>query len=228
MFVDEWFATEFYTQLPLGFHNPANFRFGQFFRTHAYYPHENLELWRPVPDPNEPTRTIASKFQLISAGKDAFRRGLPLQAPKLETNEEFIVIRAKERPVVLVQPELEIGFQNRGYRGRVYRRRCLVAQIFGLADVKTGQAEFSPEFVHRVRKMEYPQLLFLPKAPGVLEVDSMLRLDELQSVFTPHLQPAQTAFGAELSEILRDQLQFLIAGKGPNEYTRLREMILNS
>jgi hypothetical protein len=228
MFVDEWFGTDFYTQLPLGFHNPANFRFGQFFKTHAYYPHENLELWRPIPDPAEPTRTIASKFQLVSAGKDAFRRGLPLHAPKLETNEEFIVVRAKERPVVLVQPELEIGLQNRGYRGRIHRRRCLVAQIFGLADVKTGQAEFSPEFVHRVRKMEYPQLLFLPKAPGVLEVDSFLRLDELQSVFTPHLQPAQTTLGDELNEILRDQLQFLIAGKGPNEYTKLREMILQS
>jgi hypothetical protein len=165
---------------------------------------------------------------LVSAGKDAFRRGLPLHVPKLETNEEFIVVRAKERPVVLVQPELEIGFQNRGYRGRVHRRRCLVAQVFGLADVKTGQAEFSPEFVHRVRKMEYPQLLFLPKALGVLEVDSLLRLDELQSVFTPHLQPTQTAFGGYLSEILRDQLQFLITEKGPNEYTQLREMILNS
>ena len=228
MFVDEWFAAEFYTQLPLGFHNPANFKFGQFFKTHAYYPHENLELWRPVPDPTEPTRTIASKFQLVSAGKDAFRRGLPLHVPKLETNEEFIVVRAKERPVVLVQPECEIGFQNRGYRGRVHRRRCLVAQVFGLADVKTGHAEFSPEFVHRIRKMEYPQLLFLPKAPGVLEVDSLLRLDEFQSVFTPHLQPTQTALGGYLSEILRDQLQFLITEKGPNEYTKLREMILNS
>jgi hypothetical protein len=27
---------------------------------------------------------------------------------------------------------------------------------------------------------------------------------------------------------LRDQLQFLITEKGPNEYTQLREMILNS
>jgi hypothetical protein len=37
----------------------------------------------------------------------------------------------------------------------------------------------------------------------------------------------QTALGSELSDILRDQLQFLITGKGPNEYTKLREMILH-
>jgi hypothetical protein len=121
--------------------------------------------------------------------------------PKLETNEEFIVVRAKERPVVLIQPELEIGFDNRGYRGRVHRRRCLVGQVFGLADTKTGQTEFSPEFVQRVRKMEYPQLLFLPKKPGLLDVDSILRLDELQSVspsslhsYSPHSLPWETTY----------------------------------
>jgi hypothetical protein len=228
MFIDEWFSTDFYIQLPLGYHNPANFKFGQFFRTHAYYPHENLELWRPVPEPNEPTKTIASKFQLVAASKDAFRRGLPLHVPKLETNEEFIVVRAKERPVVLIQPELEIGFDNRGYHGRIHRRRCLVGQVFGLADTKTGQAEFSPEFVRRVRKMEYPQLLFLPRKPGLLEVDSILRLDELQSVFTPHLQASQVALGGDLNSILKDQVQFLITERGPNPYTELREMILKS
>ena len=143
MYIDEWFASDFYTQLSLGFHNPQNFKFGQFFKTHAYYPHENLELWRPVLDPGEPTKTVASKFQVVPAGKAAFRRILPLHAPRLETNEEFIVVRAKERPAILIQPELEIGFNNRGYRGRIHRRRCLVGQVFGLADVKTGQAEFS-------------------------------------------------------------------------------------
>jgi hypothetical protein len=228
MFIDEWFSTDFYEQLPLGHHNPANFRFGQFFKTHAYYPHEHLELWRPVIDPGEPTKTIGSKFQLVSAGKDAFRRSLPLHAPKLETNEEFIVLRAKERPVILIQPELEIGFNNRGYRGRVHRRRCIVAQVFGLADAKTGQAEFSPEFVHRVRKMEYPQLVFLPKKAGLLAVDSMLRLDELQSVFTPHLQASQFALSSDLCSVLRDQFQFLVTGHGPNSFTELREMVLKS
>lgn len=63
MFIDEWFGEDFYKNLPLGYHNPANFCFGQVSWTHAYYPHENLELWRPVPDPAEPTKTIASQFR---------------------------------------------------------------------------------------------------------------------------------------------------------------------
>ena len=86
MFIDEWFGDNFYKKLPLGYHNPANFCFGQVFWTHAYYPHENLELWRPVPDPAEPTKTIASQFRITAAGKDAFSRSLPLHVPRLETN----------------------------------------------------------------------------------------------------------------------------------------------
>jgi hypothetical protein len=137
MYIDDWFGTGFYRQLPLGFH--ANFTFGQLFWTHAYYPHENLELWRPVPNPDEPTKSIAQVFQLQSAGKDAFSRRFPLHVPPLETNEEFIVVRAKIRPVILLQPEGELPTaDNKGYRGRFHRRRCLVGQVFGLSDVTTA------------------------------------------------------------------------------------------
>ena len=51
MFIDEWFGDNFYKKLPFGYHNPANFCFGQVFWTHAYYPHENLEFWRPGTGP---------------------------------------------------------------------------------------------------------------------------------------------------------------------------------
>ncbi len=227
MYIDEWFGNDFFKQLPLGYHQ--HFSFGQFFRTHAYYPHENLELWRPVFDPSEPTKTIASQFQIAPAGKDAFRRGIPLASPKLETNEEFLVVRAKVRPVVLVMPETPpFGVDNRGYRGRVQRHLCLVGQVFGLLDPKTSREEFNPSFVERVRKMEFPQLMFLPARPGLLDVDSLLRLDELQSVFTPNLDPSQYALGDEVAAVLRGQLQYLLTGTGPSLYTELRELLLNS
>jgi len=227
MYIDEWFGNDFFRQLPLGYHQ--HFSFGQFFRTHAYYPHENLELWRPVFDPSEPTKTIASQFQIVPAGKDAFRRGIPLASPKLETNEEFLVVRAKVRPVVLVMPETPpFGVDNRGYRGRVQRHLGLVGQVFGLVDLKTNRDEFSSSFVERVRKMEFPQLMFLPARPGLLDVDSFLRLDELQSVFTANLDPTQHALGDEVATVLRGQLQFLLTGTGPSLYTELRELLLKS
>jgi hypothetical protein len=76
--------------------------------------------------------------------------------------------------------------------------------------------------------MEFPQLLFLPKKAGLLEVDSILRLDELQSVFAPHLDATQFAFSDDVAAIFKGQFQFLFAGAGPSEYTALREMILKS
>jgi hypothetical protein len=227
MFIDEWFADQFYKKLELGYH--TRFSFGQFFWTHSYYPHENLELWRPVPDPDEKTKTTATTFRIEAAGQDAFRRGLPLATPKLETNEEFLVVRAKWRPVILIVPEIPLpDVDNRGFRGKVHRRRCLVAQIFGLADSKTRQAQFSPSFVDRVRRMEFPQFMFLPERAGLLGVDSLLRLDELQSVFSPHLQATHYSLGDEAVQVLKGQLALLIAGVGPNEYTELRELMLSS
>jgi len=142
--------------------------------------------------------------------------------------EEFIAVRAKVRPVILIQPESPIGFDNRGYPARVDRHRCLVAQVFGLTDAKTGRIEFSPVFVERIRKMEYPQLFFLPKQPGIFDVDSVLRLDELQSVFTPHLDPRQHSLGEGVTEILKFQFQFLWTGFGPSNYTEMRELVLTN
>jgi hypothetical protein len=227
MFIDELFGEGFYEKLPLG--QASQPCFGYFFLTHAYYPHENLQIWRPIIDPNEPTKTSATAFQIALAGQDAFCRSLPLANPKLETNEEFLVIRAKRRPALLIQPECPwLGVDNKGFRGKVQRHLCLVAQIFGLADAKTGYAKFSPSFVDRVRRMEFPQLMFLPQKAGLFQVDSLLRLDEMQSVFTPNLEPLKFGLSKEVSEILRDQISFLLTGKGPNEYTELREMILKS
>ena len=76
--------------------------------------------------------------------------------------------------------------------------------------------------------MEFPQLLFLPQKGGLLDVDSILRLDELQSVFTPNLEPTQFALGDGINAILMGQWKFLVAGTGPSEYTELRELILKS
>lgn len=224
MFIDEYFDTGYYKELPL--EERSSLKFGRVCWTHAYYPHEHLEFFRPVSDSAETTKTLASKFQIEAAGKDAFNRSLPLAVPKLETKEEFLVVRAKIRPVVIIQPEMPIsGTDNRGYSGRIHRSRCTVAQVFGLANSVTGKAEFNPAFVDRVRKMEYPQLMFLPQRPGLFPIDSLLRLDELQSVFTSHLDHTNFSLTDEVVAILRDQLQFLFTQKGPNEYIELRQLL---
>jgi hypothetical protein len=225
MFIDEWFADGFYQQLPLNYRTELSF--GQFCWTHALYTYENLQIWRPHPDYNDLTTTIATTFRIESVGEDAFKRGLPLGAPKLQQNEEFIVVRAKKRPVVLIRPEIIMaGVDNQGFRGKVQRKTCLIAQVFGLADTQTGRAEFNPTIVDRVRQMEFPHLMFLPERPGILEVDSWLRLDHLQSVYVPHLEPTQFALGDEVSNVLKEQIKYLFTGEPSDDYIQLRKWLL--
>jgi hypothetical protein len=75
--------------------------------------------------------------------------------------------------------------------------------------------------------MEFPPLMFLPEQAGVFEMGSMLRLDEVQSVFVPQLEARQFCLGDEVASVFRHQLAFLQTGMGPNPYTELREVLMN-
>jgi hypothetical protein len=68
--------------------------------------------------------------------------------------------------------------------------------------------------------------MFLPEKADVFAVDSMLRLDEAQSVFVPHLDASQFCLGDEVAALLRHQLAFLQTAIGPSEYTELREILM--
>lgn len=224
MFIDEVFDS-FYEKL-----SPAEtntYQFGHIYKTHAYYPHEDLQFFRPVTYIN-PTQTLADTFKIQPARNDSFKHNLPLSSPKLESNEELIVVRAKIRPVVLLTPEYKIeGAETKGFRGKVSRKRCLVTQVYGLADVNSGEAEFSPNFIERVRKMEFPPLMFLPKCVGLFQVDSLLRFDECQSVFTPHLKPTGFALSDDLKKLIRSQVIHLLTGEYGGDYEFYREAVLN-
>jgi hypothetical protein len=228
MFIDEYCSDNgFYKELPLDY--ASNRRFGQLFVTHAYYPHENLQFFRPVFDPADKTKTIAELFRIEAAGQDAFARPFPLGVPKLESNEEFLVIRAKRRPVVLLQTESPLlrGL-NEGYRGKLQRHLCLVAQVFSLVDTRTSTAKFDQALVDRIRMLEFPQFMFLPRKAGVLSVDSLLRLDELQSAFANQLKPTRLALNDEPAEILQQQFRMLITGQADSEYIQLREFLMTT
>jgi hypothetical protein len=80
------------------------------------------------------------------------------------------------------------------------------------------------EFRISLQRTSLPQNLHTQGSAGhqrtVRGTTSVLRLDELQSVVTPHLDPRQFALGDEATEILK--FQFLWTGFGPSKYTELR------
>jgi hypothetical protein len=188
---------------------PADYSFGQIFRVPAYYPHQRLEVWRPK---NLDAKLgIASDFNITTA-TDAFRRSLPYSVPPLKTNEEFVALKAKPRPVILIQPPdpALLQIKTSGYSGKVVRHLCPVALVYS-AENEAGDSKFPPDFLDRVRRLEYRQFMFLPKA-GPMLVDSIARLDEIQSVAENQLLATGFSLCDDVREILRSQVSFFFAG----------------
>ncbi len=211
-FLDEVFEP-FYTAAST---NLADYGFGQFFKCPAYYPHQQLDIWRPR---NLDVKLgIASDFNLTTAGRDAFCRSLPFSSPPLKTNEEFIGLKAKPRPVILIQPPdpALLAVKKAGYAGTVVRHLCPVLLVYSAED-DAGNSKFDPEFLERIRRLEYRQFLFLPKG-GPLTVDSIARLDEVQSVAENQLEPTKFALSKEICDILRSQVSYFFTGLSGKEF----------
>lgn len=183
--------------------------FGQIFKVPAYYPHSRLQVWRPRVFDRK--LNIASDFNL-EVPKDAFSRQLPYAAPPLATNEEFIGIKAKKRPVILIQPpdpKLTTVPPVRG-GAKLVRNIAPVGLLYSAVDA-AQMSKFDTAFLDRVRLLEYPQFLFIPSSGPVL-VDSLARFDELQSVDVGNLQPTGYTLNPEIVSILKSQVSFLLTG----------------
>ena len=183
--------------------------FGQIFRVPAYYPHSRLQVWRPrVFDPK---LNIASDFNL-EVPKDAFARRLPYTAPPLAAKEEFLGIKAKKRPVILIQPpdpKLSTVPPIRG-GAKLVRNVAPVGLLYSAVDA-AQMGKFDTAFLDRVRLLEYPQFLFIPTS-GPVVVDSLARFDELQSVDVGNLEATGYTLNPEIVIILKSQLSFFLTG----------------
>ena len=198
------------------------FAFGQIFKAPVYYPHQRLELWRP--DIVDQRLHTARNFNITAGVPDEFKRPLPYSFPPLETNEEFIALRAKIRPVVLIQPPdaalAEVPKVSMGIK--LERHLCVVAPAFGLENAE-GYSKVPDEFLQRVRRLEYPQFCFLAKG-GPLTKDSLVRLDELQSIAINHLQPTGFALSAEALSLFRSQVSLFTGGSDGSEFAGYRDL----
>lgn len=99
---------------------------------------------------------------------------------------------------------------------KLERHLCVVAPVFGLSD-SAGYARASTEFLERVRKLDYPQFLFLPKG-GPLIMDSLLRLDEIQSVVVQNLAHTGYLLAPEALSVFRSQVGFYMGGNAGGEF----------
>jgi hypothetical protein len=220
MFLDE-LVGDFYQELSTDFR--ASLRFGQICGTPVLYSYEHAELWRA--SSFDASETQATDFSIISRPSDAYRRSTTIHSPRLEPYEEFPVVRAKFRPVIMLVPDPpEIAIPDLRGGGRINRHLCLVAPCYGVVDAMS-KSKYREEFLNRVRCLEFPQFMFLPNMT-CMPKDSLLRLDSIQHAFHNQLDPTRWALSPDIQAILRGQLSFLFAGLYDGEYKAARDTLM--
>lgn len=209
MFVDELLG-DYYETIGSGSEYKNSYIVGQFFWVPIYYTTETLQIWRP--SNYDDSKTYANKFCIEPAGLDVFKREIPLYAPKLEKNEEFIVIRAKIRPSVLIfPPQDDIDVEEYWtVDNKVNQKLCIVSPIYSFKNTD-GRLKYSQEFIDRMRILEYPHLLFLPEnGSSDIRVDSFCRLDSIRACYPKQMNPINLCLKQEYLDLLISQLLYMI------------------
>jgi hypothetical protein len=175
------------------------------------YVYDHRELWRPVS--LDTSGTVARTFQQEKAGSDAYRRRMPLSVPHLKTNEEFPVVRAKPRPVIVISP----GAPDRGMKAargarKVHQDLTIVVPAFTLANRVTGALKVPQADIDQIRLLRFPEFFYLPKeAP--FDTIGVAKLTRLTSVPTAHLERCGYRLSIEPRTILRDAIGWLLFGE---------------
>ena len=202
------------------------FERGQMFWTHVSYHKENLQFWRPKN--YDETKTYASEFVITSSTRDAFSRQTPLYTPKLEIDEEFVVITAKRRPAILISPvpeKVEISEIRGG--GKINLNLCLIAPLYSVEDID-GKAKYRMKFIDRMRKLEFPHLFFTPENNLKGLRNSICRLDRLQASFANQMEAIDLKLSKDVLNVFKGQTEFFMTERYADDYKVYREILLES
>jgi hypothetical protein len=212
---------DFYTKMGLDFR--ANMQPGQICTTPVLYSNENAEIWRP--SRYDGSQTQAIDFHQIAKPGSAYKEARVIHTPRLNAYEEFPVIRAKCRPVILLAldpPAIAV----RPDIMKLDKHLCLVAPCYSVVD-PMGKTKIDLSLLDRVRRLEFPQFLFLPKV-AALDNDSLLRLDSIQHTYRTHLEPAQYRLSTEVWRIVCGQLDCIFSGICAGEFKVARDILQGS
>jgi hypothetical protein len=213
------------TFIEVYFKRGSNFRSdlqpGQICWTPVCYSNENAEIWTPTQF--DASATLATQFKVSAKHAQAYQEPRVIYSPKLEAYEEFPVIRAKVRPVVVLVVNASL-INPSPDRMKLDKRLCLVAPCFSAVD-PLGVPKIQESILNRIRCLEFPQFLFLPRA-AAMSNDSLLRLDSVFHTYRAHLSPTQWSLSPDALDIVRGQVQYLMSGHFGGTFKAVRDTLL--
>ncbi len=197
---------------------------GQICLSAVLYSYENREIWRPVG--LDASGTSATIFKIEAKPGDAYKSGFLLHTPKLEAYEEFPVLRAKRRPVIVLMPQQDqINLKEHSGMMKVNKKFVTVAPCYGVVN-EQNECKTDKSFLERVSNLEFPHFMFLPN-DTCMPKDSLLRLDSIHHTFHPHLEPKQYALAPDIVKILLGQLERIFSTGNGDAYVAAREILIS-
>jgi hypothetical protein len=144
----------------------------------------------------------------------------PVHELNLEHDEEFLVIKAKRRLLVIFSQE-PAPWPSAGNRLRELGYVCLPAYSF-------HTPEDLPEFMTRVRAHEYPWWIHLPADSTVGLKEGFIRLDRMQLIEKQILQPIPVSLTPNALFFISEWLHFYLSGEIDSSFLQDRQELVQS
>jgi hypothetical protein len=141
----------------------------------------------------------------------------PLKRPELRSDEALAVVRCKHRPVVVVSQPTDC----KGSADHSISDCYLVAPVYSAAN-------YSGEFVNRVRAYEYNTLFYLPGSPDHDMREALIRFDKLQVVCRALLKARQVTLTDDACWCLQEWMQYYQTGALDDVIAEYRNAALTS
>jgi hypothetical protein len=220
VYIDDVFD-EYFAEIPST--ERSNIKIGQIVWTHFSYSNENLEVWRP--NSLDESKTYAKLFEISTGARDLFNRNAPLSNPPLKTYEEFLVVRAKKRPAIVIStiPALPKLPQVR-HAEKMMQPVYLLAPLYSLYN-DDKKAKVHQDLVNRIRRLDYPHIFFIPKEEGSGIKDSFCRFDKICGSFLGHIRPDEICLNKQVHELFFSQLNTYIGGVLQQEFKKAHELL---
>ena len=169
-------------------------RQGHLYDAPVFYAQAQILVARPLYDDRPRAGSESLPATILLQPADLFEHA-PFPQLQLCADEEFLIVKAKRRPTVLLSSDSINSASD----------TVLVVPLYSAEN-------YMPEFVQRVQDSEYPGFLYLAADSTLGRKAAVVRFDHLQSVTKSQLIPKPVAVTAETLNQLQDRLAQFVVG----------------
>lgn len=202
----------------------------------APVPEQRHRPWIADVTRSDPTSHDRADLVIRPQSENDFRgkaARLPVHQLHLTESHELMVARAKMRRCIVLARTSGVDamtLPEGGQRNKAlnaFHPLYYLAPLYSVSN-KIKTTAFGSVMSIRIRCLMYPEFFFFPRSGGIINTDSVARLD--------HMFVNQLAFGVEPQNLflrdeamgmLMDQVRVLLGEEASDDYVQLREVLLD-